>query len=80
MLAALDSRAGGDQLAGLALNLGETSTVTVRGWYTQILRAAGSAAELTAVPDRALPPDLALTGAPADAELDDTALAVAAER
>lgn len=61
VLAALDHRAAD----GLPVNLGETQTVPVRTWLRQILDAAGSAAELVTVPETALPPDLTLTGAPA---------------
>lgn len=62
VLAALDNH---DTTAGLAINLGEPRTVTLRGWLDQILAAAGAEAELVRVPDHALPADLALTGAPA---------------
>lgn len=61
VLAALDNRAAD----GLPVNLGETQTVPIRTWLEQILDAAGSTAELVTVPDSVLPPDLALTGAPA---------------
>ncbi|MDP4505082.1 NAD-dependent epimerase/dehydratase family protein [Nonomuraea turcica] len=61
VLAALDNRA----VAGQAINLGETSTATIGTWFRQILSAAGSSAELVQVPDRALPHDLALSGAQA---------------
>ncbi|HEX4818404.1 MAG TPA: hypothetical protein VFV66_37180 [Nonomuraea sp.] len=40
-------------------------TVTMGAWLRQILDAAGSSARLVRVPDGALPPDLALAGAPA---------------
>ncbi|MGP3955956.1 hypothetical protein ACTWPT_08160 [Nonomuraea sp. 3N208] len=58
VLAALDRRTADGQV----VNLGETSTVTIRAWFHQILAAAGSSAELVRVPDRALPEDLALSG------------------
>ncbi|MBV8540134.1 MAG: NAD-dependent epimerase/dehydratase family protein [Pseudonocardiales bacterium] len=61
VLAALDNRAAD----GLAINLGEPQTVTLRGWMRQILDAAESKAELVRVPDSVLPPDLAITAAPA---------------
>ncbi|MET0188884.1 MAG: NAD-dependent epimerase/dehydratase family protein [Pseudonocardia sediminis] len=61
VLAALDSR----RADGLAVNLGEPRTLPLRSWFEQILDAAGSGAELVRVPDDALPPDLALTAAPA---------------
>ena len=61
VLAAIDDRAAD----GLAVNLGETPTCTLRGWFSQILAAAGSDAELVTVPETTLPPDLALTAAPA---------------
>ncbi|MER6948786.1 hypothetical protein ABT294_32675 [Nonomuraea sp. NPDC000554] len=61
VLAALDCRAAD----GTAVNLGETSTVTIWTWFRQILDAAASEAELVRVPEEALPADLALTRAPA---------------
>ena len=61
VLAALDTRAAD----GLAVNLGEPSTVTIGEWLAQIVRAADARLELVRVPDQALPPELALTGAPA---------------
>ncbi len=61
VLSAIDNRAAD----GLAVDLGETRTCTLRGWFSQILVAAGSAAELVTVPDTTLPSDLALTAAPA---------------
>lgn len=61
VLAALDTRAAD----GLAVNLGEPQTMPIRWWLEEILRAAGSDAELVRVPDEALPPDLAITAAPA---------------
>lgn len=61
VLAAIDNRAAD----GLAVNLGETQTVTIRAWLTQILEAAGGGAELITVADATLPPDLAITAAPA---------------
>ncbi|WP_280422537.1 NAD-dependent epimerase/dehydratase family protein [Nocardia carnea] len=61
VLAALDHRTAD----GLPVNLGETQTVPIRTWLQQILDAAGSTAELVTVPEAVLPPDLALTGAPA---------------
>lgn len=60
VLAAIDTRAAD----GLAVNLGEAPTVTVRAWLTQILAAAGGGAELVTVADAMLPPDLAVTAAP----------------
>ncbi|TDE32908.1 hypothetical protein E1295_38845 [Nonomuraea mesophila] len=61
VLSALDHRAAD----GLAVNLGETSTVTMGAWFEQILEAAGSRARLERVPDDRIPPDLALSAAPA---------------
>lgn len=61
VLAAIDNRAAD----GLAVNLGEAPTVTVRAWFTQIVEAAGGGAELVTVADATLPPDLAITTAPA---------------
>lgn len=61
VLAAIDNRTAD----GLAVNLGETQTVTIRAWFTQILKAAGGGAELVTVTDATLPPDLAITAAPA---------------
>lgn len=60
VLAALDSRSADGQ----ALTIGESRTLTLGGWFRQILAAAGSSAELVRVPDAALPPGLALAGAP----------------
>ncbi len=50
---------------GLAINLGEPRTVPITEWLEQIVHAADSRLELVRVPDEALPPELALTGAPA---------------
>lgn len=50
-------------LAGEIINVAERRTLPVRAWAEQILRAASTDAELVTVPDEALPPDLALTGA-----------------
>lgn len=61
VLAALDTRA----VDGLPANLGEPQTVPVGSWFTEILQATGSDAELVRVPEESLPQDLALTGAPA---------------
>ncbi|MBX9388800.1 NAD-dependent epimerase/dehydratase family protein [Streptomonospora nanhaiensis] len=61
VLAALDTRAADGQ----ALNVAEARTCSVGGWLRQILDAAESPAELVRVPDSALPPDLAATGASA---------------
>ncbi|WP_084774323.1 NAD-dependent epimerase/dehydratase family protein [Nonomuraea candida] len=73
VLAALDHRAADGQV----LTIGESSTVTVGGWFRQILAAAGSPAQLVRVPDDALPPALALTGAPAQHILVSSARATA---
>ncbi|MBA2530276.1 MAG: NAD-dependent epimerase/dehydratase family protein [Euzebyales bacterium] len=68
-VAAADARArrhpgdGGCLPAGRILNVGEARTWPVRQWAEQILTAAGSRAELVAVPDDGLPDDLRLTGA-----------------
>jgi nucleoside-diphosphate-sugar epimerase len=48
---------------GEVFNIAERHTLPVKAWIEQILRAAGAEAELVTVPDDALPPDLALTGA-----------------
>lgn len=61
VLAAVDNRTAD----GLAVNLGETQTVTIRSWVSQVLQAAGGGAEMVTVPDATLPPDLAITAAPA---------------
>lgn len=61
VLAALDTRAAD----GLALNLGERTTPTIRAWIEQIIAAAGADLQLVRVPDQHLPPDLGLLGAPA---------------
>ena len=60
VLPALDTRAAD----GLAVNLGEPETVPIIEWLKQIVRAADARLELVRVPDHALPPELALTGAP----------------
>lgn len=61
VLAALDTR----EADGLAINLGEPRTVPVIEWFQQIIRASGGSLELIRVPSTVLPPELALTGAPA---------------
>lgn len=61
VLAALDTRAAD----GLPVNLGEATTRTLGWWLQRIVDAAGSDAALVRVPERLLPPDLALTAAPA---------------
>jgi nucleoside-diphosphate-sugar epimerase len=61
VLSALDGRAAD----GLAVNLGEPQTMPIRWWVEQIVRAAGSDAELVRVDERVLPADLAITTAPA---------------
>lgn len=48
---------------GAVLNLGEPRTRPMIGWFRQILAAAGSVAELVAVPDEAVPEDLRFTRA-----------------
>lgn len=48
--------------AGEIFNLGEESSWTVRQWAAKIIEAADSSAELVAVPDSSLPPDMQLTG------------------
>jgi nucleoside-diphosphate-sugar epimerase len=58
-LAALDIRAADGQ----AVNLGETATVPVHVWFTWILDAACSAAQLVQVPDAAVPADLIVSTA-----------------
>jgi nucleoside-diphosphate-sugar epimerase len=73
VLAALDRRTADGQ----ALTIGESRTATLGGWFRQILRAAGSPAELVRVPDQVLPPALALTGAPAQHVLVSSARATA---
>jgi len=55
---ALESRS----TAGLALNLCEDRTFSIRMWSRMILDAAGSDADLVRVADEALPEDLKLTG------------------
>jgi nucleoside-diphosphate-sugar epimerase len=56
---ALETNAG----AGVALNLCEDRTYSVRMWSSMILAAAGSEAQLVRVGDSLLPPDLEETGA-----------------
>ncbi|NYI06028.1 NAD-dependent epimerase/dehydratase family protein [Allostreptomyces psammosilenae] len=48
---------------GGVFNIGEPVTGTFRDWIEAILDAAGHRAELVTVPEEALPPDLAPTGA-----------------
>lgn len=69
VLAALDNRAAD----GSTFNLGETLTWPISSWFDQIVTAAGADVELVRVPDHALPPDLALTAAPAQHLLVSTA-------
>ncbi|GAA2807741.1 NAD-dependent epimerase/dehydratase family protein [Saccharopolyspora taberi] len=59
VLAALDNPAA----RGEIFNICESTTVTIGDWMRQILDAAGHQAELVEVAD--VPPDLVLTGAPA---------------
>ena len=61
VLAALDTRAGD----GLALNLGERTTATMRAWVEQIITATGADMRLVRVPDEHLPGDLRLLRAAA---------------
>jgi nucleoside-diphosphate-sugar epimerase len=61
VLAALNTRAAD----GLPINLGEPQTMPIRWWLEQILSADASDAELIRVPEHVLPPDLAITAAPA---------------
>ena len=61
VLAALDTRAGD----GLALNLGERTTATMRAWVEQIIAATGAKLELVRIPDEHLPGDLRLLRAAA---------------
>jgi nucleoside-diphosphate-sugar epimerase len=58
IVAALDRP---DTAAGQVFNVGESGSYSMRGWMRLILEAAGHRAELVAVPDAALPPDLRLT-------------------
>ncbi|HEU4398438.1 MAG TPA: NAD-dependent epimerase/dehydratase family protein [Actinomycetota bacterium] len=51
-----------DAAVAEVLNLGETRTWTMGLWATHVLEAAGSAAELTRVPDVLLPDDLQALG------------------
>jgi hypothetical protein len=53
-----------DGAAGEVINLAESRTYPMGLWVELIVQAAGSDAELVRVPDDALPPDLAITGAP----------------
>lgn len=71
VLSAVDIRAGD----GLAINLGETSTVPMIEWFEHIVRAAGAELELVRVPDDVLPAELALTGSPRQHILTSSALA-----
>ena len=61
VLAALDTRAGD----GLALNLGERTTPTMRAWVEQIIAATGTKMNLVRIPDEHLPADLRLLRATA---------------
>jgi nucleoside-diphosphate-sugar epimerase len=47
-----------ERAAGQVFNLAEASTLSVRLWARQILKEAGSDAELVQVPDAALPEDM----------------------
>jgi nucleoside-diphosphate-sugar epimerase len=58
-LSALDTRAAD----GHVINLGEVATVPVHVWFTWILAAAGSTAQLVRVPDAAVPADLVVSTA-----------------
>lgn len=49
-------------LEGEVFNLAEAECAPIRAWVEQILRAAGSEAELVRVPEDRLPEDLLLTG------------------
>jgi nucleoside-diphosphate-sugar epimerase len=51
--------------SGGIFNVGESTTAPVRLWAEQILAAAGTSAELVAVPDDVLPEDLSLTASSA---------------
>jgi hypothetical protein len=59
-------------------NLGEILTWPMSSWFDQIVNATGANVELVRAPDHALPPDLALTAAPAQHLLVSTARAQAA--
>ena len=61
VLAALDTRAAD----GMAVNLGEPTTVPMIAWLEHIIEAAGSALEPVRVPESVLPADLEIMGAPA---------------
>lgn len=61
VLAALDTRAAD----GMAVNLGEPTTVPMIAWLEQIIEAGGSALEPVRVPESVLPADLEIMGAPA---------------
>ncbi len=51
-----------DVAAGEVFNVTESSSVTMRGWYEQILQAADATTlELVTVPDELVPPDLQFT-------------------
>ena len=69
-LALTDARATGE-----TLNLAERQTASMRLWAEQILRAAGSQAELVRVDDSVLPSDLQSTGTVAQHLLADAARA-----
>lgn len=58
MLAALDT----PDATGEVLNVGESTTPTMRDWIGQILAAADHKAEVVTVPADLLPPDLIMTG------------------
>lgn len=61
VLAAIDTRAAD----GMAVNLGEPTTVPIATWFQQVIDAAEADLELVTVPDSALPAELILTAAPA---------------
>jgi nucleoside-diphosphate-sugar epimerase len=62
-----------ERAAGEVFNVAETASRTVRGWMQQILDAAGSVAQLVAVPDDVLPPDLVMSRSVAQHLLVDAA-------
>jgi nucleoside-diphosphate-sugar epimerase len=64
-----------NEAAGEVFNLGEERTWSIRQWAAQILKAAGSTAELVDVNESTLPADLALTTARAQHLLFDSSKA-----
>ncbi len=67
--------AASERVAGEVFNVVESRSPTVRLWLEEILRAAGSDAELVRVPDSRLPADMLMTASIAQPLLFDSAKA-----